>query len=138
MVLVDGGYLNNVPADTLIADDATYVISVDVSSRIADTFAGNTRDTPTGQMRIPRSSQVMSRIREVAQKNLSVMGAAQSDFTIAPDVSNVSYVDFKSTPRIAEIGYDATQRCMTDLKKQLNQLDPQLFPAPQPSDEQPS
>ena len=136
MVLVDGGYLNNVPADTLIDDEATYVISVDVSSRITDSFAGNTRETPTGKMRIPRVNQVISRIREVAQKNLSIMGAAQSDFTIAPDVSKVAFVDFKSTPRIAEIGYNAAQRCMADLKKQLHQLDPQLFPAPQQPDEQ--
>ena len=95
MVLVDGGYLNNVPADTLIADEATYVISVDVSSKISDSFVGNTRDTPTGKMRIPRINQTISRIREVALKNLSVMGAAQSDFTIAPDVSKVSFVDFQ-------------------------------------------
>ena len=130
MVLVDGGYLNNVPADTLIADGASYVISVNVSSKIADSFAGNTRDTPTERMRIPRINQVLSRIREVAQKNLSIMGGAQSDFTIAPDVSKVSFADFKSTPRIAELGYQATQLCMPDLKKQLHQLDPKLFPAP--------
>ena len=137
MVLVDGGYLNNVPADTLIADDATYVISVDVSSRIVDSFVGNTRDTPTGEMRIPRMNQVISRIREVAQRNISVLGGAQSDFAISPDVSKVSYVEFKSTPQIAEIGYRATQDCMNNLKTQLHQLDPQLFPAPeQPSDVQ--
>ena len=130
MVLVDGGYLNNVPADTLIADEATYVISVDVSSKISDNFVGNTRETPTGKMRIPRINQTISRIREVALKNLSIMGGAQSDFTISPDVSKVSFVDFKSTPRTAEIGYKATQRCMADLKTQLHQLDPQLFPAP--------
>lgn len=134
MVLVDGGYLNNVPADTLIADGASYVISVDVSSQVADSFVGNTRETPTEKMRIPRINQTISRIREVAQKNLSVMGAAQSDFTIAPDVSNVSFADFKSTPQIAEIGYKATQRCMGHLKTQLHQIDPQLFPAPQLSD----
>jgi predicted acylesterase/phospholipase RssA/CRP-like cAMP-binding protein len=136
MVLVDGGYLNNVPADTLVQDDATYVISVDVSSQIADSFGGNARNTPTADMKIPRINQVLSRIREVAQKNLSVMGGAQSDFTIAPDVSKVTFTDFKSTPQIADIGYNATLRCMAHLKTQLHELDPQLFPAPQLSDEQ--
>ena len=136
MVLVDGGYLNNVPADTLIADDATYVISVDVSSQIEDSFVGNSSDTPTEEMRIPRINQTISRIREVTLRNLSLMGGTQSDFTISPDVSKVSFVDFKSTPRIAEIGYSATQQCMDNLKKQLHQLDPLLFPAPQPSDVQ--
>ena len=136
MVLVDGGYLNNVPADTLIDDGATFVISVNVSSKIATSFAGNTRETPTGKMRVPRINQVISRIREVAQKNLSIMGGAQSDFTIAPDVSKVSFADFKSTPRIADIGYQATQLCIDDLKTQLHHLDPQLFPAVELSDEQ--
>ena len=134
MVLVDGGYLNNVPADTLVRDEATYVISVDVSSQIANTFGGNTSQTATKNMRTPRINQVISRIREVAQKNLSVMGGAQADFTIAPDVSAVAFADFKSTPRIAEIGYDAAQRRMTSLKTQLHELDPQLFPAPQLAD----
>ncbi len=135
MVLVDGGYLNNVPADTLVQDEATYVISVDVSAQIADTFVGNTSETATEDMRIPRINQVISRIREVAQKNLSVMGGAQADFTIAPDVSAVGFADFKSTPRIADIGYNAARRCMALLKLQLHELDPQLFPASQLSDE---
>jgi predicted acylesterase/phospholipase RssA len=135
MVLVDGGYLNNVPADTLVRNDATYVISVDVSSQIADSFAGNTRKTPTESMRVPRINQVLSRIREVAQKNLSVIGGAQADFTIAPDVSRVKFTDFKSTSKIADIGYNATLRCMAYLKSQLHELDPQLFPPPELRDE---
>ena len=135
MVLVDGGYLNNVPADTLVQDDANFVISVDVSTQIADSFVGNTRRTPTDAMKTPRINQVLSRIREVAQKNLSVMGGAQADFTIAPDVSTISFTDFKSTPRTADLGYQATVRCMAHLKTQLHQLDPQLFPAPKLTDE---
>lgn len=129
MVLVDGGYLNNVPADTLVQDGATYVISVDVSAQIADTFAGNTSETSTQQMRVPRINQVLSRIREVAQKNLSVMGGASADITISPDISMVSFTDFKSTPKIAELGYEAAMNSMGQLKAQLNEIDPQLFPS---------
>ena len=91
-------------------------------------FGGNTQDTATADMRVPRINQVLSRIREVAQKNLSVMGGAHADFTISPDVSKVHFSDFKSTPQTAKIGYDATMACMGQLKSQLNEVDPQLFP----------
>lgn len=128
MALVDGGYLNNVPADTLVRQGADFVISVDVTKTITKRFAGNTSETPTEQMSLPRIGQVLGRIREVAQKNLSLMGAAHADFTIAPDVSHVPFADFKSTPATAQIGYQAAMRVMTELKQELHQADPQLFP----------
>lgn len=72
---------------------------------------------------------MLSRIREVAQKNLSVMGGASADITISPDISMVSFTDFKSTPKIAELGYEAAMNSMGQLKAQLNEIDPQLFPS---------
>lgn len=128
MALVDGGYLNNVPADTLVRDGANYVISVDVSSKVSHAWAGNTPDTKTEEMKAPRIGQVLARIREVAQQNLSRMGGSHANFSIAPDVSKVSFTDFKSTPQTAAIGYRAAQEAMPKLKAQLHQLDPQLFP----------
>ena len=129
MALVDGGYLNNVPADTLVRQGADFVISVDVTKSIKKQLGKNTPDTPTERMKAPRISQVLSRIREVTQKNLSVMGAAHADFSIAPNVGHIDFADFKSTPSTAQIGYDAAMEVMPQLLKKLNCLDPELFPA---------
>lgn len=126
--LVDGGYLNNVPADTLVRQGHDFVISVDVTKSIAKKFGVNTPETPTEQMKAPRLRKVLSRIREVAQKNLSLMGAAHADFSIAPPVGHIDFADFKSTPSTAQIGYDAAMEALPLLKKRLNRLDPQLFP----------
>ncbi|MEM6471444.1 MAG: hypothetical protein AAF802_17915 [Planctomycetota bacterium] len=105
--LVDGGYLNNIPADTLVRQGANFVISVNVSRKIRMKLAGNTGDTPTRQMKTPRAGQVLSRIREITQMKLSLVGSQQSDFVIYPDVSRVSFADFKSAAQTAEIGYKA-------------------------------
>ena len=130
MVLVDGGYLNNVPADTLVRQGADFVISVDISQSIKKQVGKNTPDTPTRQMKPPKIGQVLSRIREVAQKNLSLMGAAHADFVISPAVGHIDLADFKSTPLTAEIGYQEALNVMPKLLEKLNGLDPELFPIP--------
>ncbi len=128
MVLVDGGYLNNVPADSLVRQGADFVISVDVSQSIKKQVGKNTADTPTEQMKPPSIGQVLGRIREVAQKNLSLMGAAHADFVISPRVEHVDFADFKSTPSTAEIGYQEALSVMPRLLEKLNALDDKLFP----------
>jgi len=79
-------------------------------------------------MKAPNISQVLSRIREVAQQNLSMMGAAHADFSIAPKVGHVEFADFKSTPSTADLGYQAAMEAMPRLRQRLNKLDPELFP----------
>lgn len=128
MVLVDGGYLNNVPADTLVRDGATFVLSVDVSRSISNAFGSNTPATPTARMKVPGALQTLSRIREVAQRNLSALGSAKADFCIAPDVSHISFADFKSTPEIARIGYEAALEALPRLECLLHEHDRDLFP----------
>jgi predicted acylesterase/phospholipase RssA len=126
--LVDGGYLNNVPADTLVRQGADFVISVDITKSIKKQFGQNTPETPTEKMKAPRIGQVLARIREVAQKNLSIMGAGHADFVISPEVGHIDYADFKSTPSTAKIGYDAAMKVMPDLLSELNHRDGELFP----------
>ena len=79
-------------------------------------------------MKPPSIGQVLGRIREVAQKNLSLMGAAHADFVISPRVEHVDFADFKSTPSTAEIGYQEALSVMPRLLEKLNALDDKLFP----------
>ena len=41
MALVDGGVLNNLPADVLAENGDDFVVGVDVSSHVCSEFAGN-------------------------------------------------------------------------------------------------
>ena len=48
---------------------------------------------------------------------------------IEPDVSGVELTDFKNAPKIAELGHVAAEQAMPELRRILNGIDPQLFPA---------
>jgi predicted acylesterase/phospholipase RssA len=51
MALVDGGVLNNLPADVLAENGVDFVVGVDVSTHVRPEFAGNRPDMPTGKMK---------------------------------------------------------------------------------------
>ncbi len=45
--LIDGGIINNIPADVLTSQGCNFVIAVSVTAKIAREFGANTPDTPT-------------------------------------------------------------------------------------------
>jgi predicted acylesterase/phospholipase RssA len=126
--LVDGGMLNVIPADVLVRSGCNYVIAVNVSQNVRPTFSGNSPDTPTEQMKVPNIFRVWSRLLDVQSRNLSQLGAASADFTISPEVAKVDIGAFEDTVNIAALGTAATEECLPDLKQQLHQIDPKLFP----------
>ncbi|MEO1526906.1 MAG: patatin-like phospholipase family protein [Planctomycetota bacterium] len=126
--LVDGGMLNVIPADALVRSGCNYVIAVNVSTRVKPSFVGNTPDTPTGKMKVPSVLQVWSRLLDVQARNLSHMGSAAADFTISPDVAGIDIGAFEETPMIAKLGEKAASASLTELKRQLHEIDAQLFP----------
>lgn len=126
--LVDGGMLNVIPADALVRSGCNYVIAVNVSTRVQPSFVGNTPDTPTAKMKVPSVLQVWSRLLDVQARNLSHMGAAAADFTISPDVGAIDIGAFEQTPAIAKLGEEAASASLTELKRQLHEIDDKLFP----------
>ncbi|MGI9516556.1 MAG: patatin-like phospholipase family protein, partial [Pirellulaceae bacterium] len=52
-ILVDGGVLNNLPAELLKDQGAEYVVGVDASKEIPHSFADNTSTTPKASMKRP-------------------------------------------------------------------------------------
>jgi predicted acylesterase/phospholipase RssA len=55
--LVDGGLVNNIPADVLVSRGCNFVIAVSVTAKMEHEFARNRPDTPSEKMRSP-STQV--------------------------------------------------------------------------------
>ena len=70
MALVDGGVLNNLPADVLAESGVDFVVGVDVSSHVRPEFAGNRPDMPTGKMRNASALDTLFRIFESQAHNI--------------------------------------------------------------------
>ena len=111
MALVDGGILNNVPADVLVNQGATFIVAVDVAAKIGHSFVGNTPATPTAEMNIPNMFQTLGRVRAAQDRNIRKMGAGDADLTIEPDVSAFQLTDFQNASAIAHQGVIATRKC---------------------------
>ena len=107
--LVDGGILNNVPADVLVNQGATFIVAVDVSAKIGHSFVGNTPETPTEEMNIPNMFQTLGRVRAAQDRNIRKMGAGDADLTIEPDVSAFQLTDFQNASAIAPRCYCDSQ-----------------------------
>ena len=127
--LVDGGVLNVVPANVLVDQGANFVISSDVSAKIAFQFAGNRPDTPTEQMHRAGGIAALVRMRTVQDRNIRAIGGSAADIVIEPDVSEVKLTDFKHADVTAKLGNDAAEEALPELRRILHEMDPQLFPA---------
>lgn len=127
MAIIDGGYLNVLPADVLFQRGATFVVAVNVSSTIEFEFIGNREDTPTEKMKSASISQTLKRLRSVQDRFMSSVGAAAADITIAPDVAQIDITEFTRAAEIAAIGQEATEQTIPDICRMLSRIDPELF-----------
>jgi NTE family protein len=125
--LVDGGVLNVVPANVVVKQGANLVISSDVSAKIGFEFYGNTPDTPTKKMKTPSGAAALVRMRTVQDRNIRNLNGGAADIVIEPDVSAVELADFKNARKIAKLGRDAAEKALPELKRILQDMDPQLY-----------
>ncbi|HEX4132458.1 MAG TPA: cyclic nucleotide-binding and patatin-like phospholipase domain-containing protein [Pirellulales bacterium] len=123
MALIDGGVLNNVPGDVLAERGADLIVGIDVVARVLPTFAGNTPDTPTAQMKQPGLPASVLRIVEVQAHDLSVLRSNAVDLTIAPDASAIDFTDFSRADELADIGEAAAEEAIPRLKELLAELE---------------
>ncbi len=127
MLLVDGGILNNLPADVLVNQGCNFVIGVDVAASIEHRVGDNLPDTPTEKMESPGVFATLMRTLGVQAHNMSGVGAGSADVVIAPDVSKFDSTAFTQAPEMAEIGYRATLDALPRIHEVLQNLDGQLF-----------
>ncbi|MCL2674987.1 MAG: patatin-like phospholipase family protein [Firmicutes bacterium] len=105
--LVDGGLLNNIPAETLRMVGADYVVTVDINP----TRGGGTEGV--GLMDVAKATF------SIMAASASQMGLINSDVIIAPDLSA-----FKSTSKagysdMIELGYKAAKEKIGEIKTLL-------------------
>ena len=130
MALVDGGVLNNLPADVLAESGVDFVVGVDVSSRVRNEFAGNRPDMPTAKMRDASALDTLFRIFESQAHNIGKLRNRAVDFWIKPDTSGFGLAEFHRTAEIAAVGEAAAHDTIAELKQRLVELEKRLLEQP--------
>ncbi|WDI41995.1 patatin-like phospholipase family protein [Bremerella sp. P1] len=120
--LIDGGCVNNVPADVLVSQGCNLVIAVDVLAKIDKEFAGLRPDTPVSQGKPPNSVQTLLRAYAVQSYNMNSVGSLPADVRIEPDTSGFSMSEFTSASELASIGEQATREKLSTIQALLKRL----------------
>ncbi len=126
--LVDGGLVNNIPADVLVKSGCNFVIAVSVTAELEAEFAKNRPDTPTSKMGAASALQTMLRSYLVQSVNMNSVGVRPADVVIEPAVAGVDLSEFSRTRELAALGEEAAAKVIPKIKSLLAQLDEQLFP----------
>jgi predicted acylesterase/phospholipase RssA/CRP-like cAMP-binding protein len=125
--LIDGGVMNNIPADVLTSQGCNFVIAVSVTTKIATQFGANKPDTPTLSMRIPSSLQTMLRTLEVQNVSLNAIGVQPAEVVIAPEVADFDLSEFMRAKELFAVGEKAALVQIPKIQQLLARLDPVLF-----------
>jgi predicted acylesterase/phospholipase RssA/CRP-like cAMP-binding protein len=126
--LVDGGLVNNIPADVLTSQGCNFLIAVSVTAKIKSEFGANRPDTPTPEMRVPSNLRTLLRTLEVQNFNLNRVGAKPAEVVIEPEVTNFDLSEFMRAKELAAAGEKAALVKVTQIKQMLARLDARLFP----------
>ncbi|HMO83781.1 MAG TPA: patatin-like phospholipase family protein [Lacipirellulaceae bacterium] len=125
--LVDGGLINNVPANVLAARGCNFVIAVSVTAKMETEFAQNRPDTPASRMRRASTIQTLLRSFLVQSHSINSIGVQTADFIIEPDVTRFELSEFGRAADLADVGDVATEAALPQLKAMLHRVDPELF-----------
>jgi predicted acylesterase/phospholipase RssA len=125
--LVDGGLLNNIPANVLVAKGCNFVIASSVTAKLERDFVGIRSTGRSLSQRYFSTIQVIMRQNMIQGFNMNSVGVQPADFVVAPDVTSFDMSEFSRADEMALIGERATTATITKLRKMLSKLDSQLF-----------
>jgi NTE family protein len=125
--LVDGGLLNNIPADVLVAKGCNFVIASTVTAKLEKDFLGIRSKGRSRSSRYFSTIQVIMRQYMIQGFNMNSVGIQPADFVIAPDVTSFDISEFTRADEMAVIGETTTNAAIAQLRKMLNKLDSKLF-----------
>jgi CRP-like cAMP-binding protein len=128
MALVDGGVLNNLPADVLADRGADFVVGVDVSSRLKPEFAGIGPDR-TSRPRRAGTLETLFRVFEAQAHGLGNVRNRAVDFWVTPDTGPFDFTDFTRAAELAAAGADAARDSLPRLQRQLAEFEKRLTTA---------
>ncbi len=126
--LVDGGLIDNVPADVLTRKGCNFVIAVSVTAKLELEFANNRPDTPAHETRPASSIETLLRSYLVQNHSVNSLGVQAADFVIEPDVTQFDLTAFTRTDEMAAVGTQTTLEAISEIRGRLHRLDRELFP----------
>ncbi|MEE2936396.1 MAG: hypothetical protein VYA84_10415 [Planctomycetota bacterium] len=126
--LVDGGLVNNIPADALVSKGCNFVIASSVTAQLEREFVGIRADQEIAKHKNPSLLKVIMRGYLVQSFNMNSVGVQPADFVIEPDVTAFDLAEFSRADEMAKIGEQVTLDAVTSIKQQLAKLDKDLFP----------
>jgi predicted acylesterase/phospholipase RssA len=127
--LVDGGLLNNIPANVLAAKGCNFVMASTVTAKLEKDFMG-IRSKGYSRDNHISTIQVMMRQQMIQRYSMNEVGVQPADFVIAPDVTAFDLSEFTRAEEMAMIGETATNAAIEKLRKMLGKLDAKLFASP--------
>jgi predicted acylesterase/phospholipase RssA/CRP-like cAMP-binding protein len=125
--VVDGGLLNNVPANALVAKGCNFVIASTVTAKLEKDFMGIRSRRSRGVGRFISTLQVIMRQNMIQSYNMNAVGVEPADFVIEPDVTSFDITEFTRASEMAKIGEKTTDASVGELKAMLAKLDSKLF-----------
>jgi NTE family protein len=121
MVLVDGGVLNNLPANLLPERGANLVVGVDISRGLSATFAGVGPGATREPHRGPGPMETIMRLTDVQAHEVTVLQSHAVDLMIGIDTSAFDFADFTKGDPLAAVGEEATVEVIAQLKEMFRQ-----------------
>ncbi len=125
--IVDGGLLNNVPADVLVSQGCNVVIASTVTAKLERDFMEIRKRGRAKKSLFFNSIKVMMRQALVQSYSMNAVGVSPADFVIAPDVTQFDISEFTRADEMAEIGYQTTVEASAELISKLRMIDAKLF-----------
>lgn len=125
--LVDGGLLNNIPANVLVSKGCNFVIASTVTAKLEKDFAEIRSKGSHRKSRFFSTIQVIMRQTMIQGYSMNSVGIQPADFVLAPDVTSFDLSEFTRADEMAIIGEATTNANVAKLRNMLNKLDPKLF-----------
>ena len=125
--LVDGGLVNNIPADVLVGKGCNFVLASSVTAKLEREFVGIKPDEPMQKHASPSFLKVLMRGYLVQSYNMNGIGVQPADLVIEPDVTEFDLSEFERADEMAVVGEEAAVGSLDQIKRLLSRLDPQLF-----------
>ncbi len=125
--LVDGGLVNNIPADVLVSSGCNFVIAVSVTAHLEPVFARNKPDTPASKKKSASVLQTLLRSFLVQSVNMHSVGVEPADVVIEPAVTGFDLSEFSRTDELAAAGEAAALEAIPKIGSLLRQIDAKLF-----------
>ena len=106
-LLIDGGVLNNLPIDLMVADEPGPVVAVDVMRRVAlDELKASARTS------LPTILETLSRATVLGSVERAEANRALARIVITPDVEDIALRDFGQLERAVDAGRKAAQEAL--------------------------